>query len=348
MTRISKKQFWTYMRNFSGIGAIVMLTVAFVSAQMDLTELPIGGDVSTAPEVGSVWSCTQTFNGRGASGDGSWINEGAGTFDFTAKAIVDGAVNWNGEFEAIVVGENRIFTGNQVPTTHTTGVFPIASSDDAYQYDRNPNAITELDFDLAVPANPTMTDTGACLNMGAIGIMRTGVVFFNSLDAEGRDAVAYESQDACDGHPESTGEYHYHNLSQCLEELDNEEGHSALMGYAFDGFGLYGHRGEDGDILTNEDLDECHGHTHLIEWDGEMVEMYHYHATYEYPYTLGCYRGTPVVEEQMMGQPQNGGGQQQQQQQPPEGSNGNPPPPQGNGNGNRPPNNGNPPPPGNR
>jgi len=341
MKHISEKQFWIYTRNFSAIGAIVMLTVAFVSAQMNLTELPIGGDISNAPEVGSVWSCAETFNGRGATGEGSWLNLSAGTFDFTAKAIVDGEVNWDGEFEAIILGENRIFTGNQVPTTHTTGVFPIASTDDAYRYDRNPHTITELDFDLAVPANPTFSDTGACLNMGAIGIMRTGVVFFNSLDAEGRDAVAYESQDACDGHPESTGEYHYHNLSQCLEELDNEEGHSALMGYVFDGFGLYGHRGEDGEILTNADLDECHGHIHLIEWDGEMVEMYHYHATYEYPYTIGCYRGTPVVAEQMGGQQQNGGGQQQ----PPHGGNGNPPP---QGNDNRPPNNGNPPPPGNR
>ena len=67
------------------------------------------------------------------------------------------------------------------------------------------------------------------------------------------------------------------------------------MGYAFDGFGVYGHYGENGEILTNADLDACHGHTHMIEWDGQRVEMYHYHATYEYPYTIGCYRGTPVL-----------------------------------------------------
>ena len=42
-------------------------------------------------------------------------------------------------------------------------------------------------------------------------------------------------------------------------------------------------------------LDECHGHTHEIEWDGELVKRYHYHATAEYPYTVGCYRGTPVT-----------------------------------------------------
>ena len=44
-------------------------------------------------------------------------------------------------------------------------------------------------------------------------------------------------------------------------------------------------------VLTNADLDECHGHTHTITWDGKAVVMYHYHATREFPYTVGCFRG---------------------------------------------------------
>ncbi|WP_230986724.1 hypothetical protein [Cohnella fermenti] len=47
-------------------------------------------------------------------------------------------------------------------------------------------------------------------------------------------------------------------------------------------------------LLTTDDLDEFHGHTHLVEWDGKMVNMYHYHATYEYPYTIGAFKGIPV------------------------------------------------------
>lgn len=102
--------------------------------------------------------------------------------------------------------------------------------------------------------------------------------------------MAYEIQDDCSGHPEMRGAYHYHSLTPCIE--DESEGHSDLVGYAMDGFGIYGPRGEDGETLTNADLDECHGHTHEIEWDGEALDMYHYHATWEYPYTLGCYVGT--------------------------------------------------------
>jgi len=46
--------------------------------------------------------------------------------------------------------------------------------------------------------------------------------------------------------------------------------------------------------LTNADLDECHGHTSEIVWDGVAQQMYHYNATAEYPYTVGCFKGTPV------------------------------------------------------
>jgi hypothetical protein len=66
------------------------------------------------------------------------------------------------------------------------------------------------------------------------------------------------------------------------------------VGYARDGFGIYGNQGVNGVALTNADLDVCHGHTHAITVNGATVTQYHYHATKEYPYTLGCFRGTPV------------------------------------------------------
>ena len=128
--------------------------------------------------------------------------------------------------------------------------------------------------------------------MGPIGVMLTGSYFFNALDAAGRDAAAHEVQDACAGHPEMRGAYHYHSLSPCAS--DTKSSHSALVGYALDGFGIYGPRGENGKTLTNAGLDECHGHTHAVTWNGKKTRSYHYHATAEYPYTLGCFRGTPV------------------------------------------------------
>jgi hypothetical protein len=259
-----------------------------VRATVDRTRLPLGDSkVARSATVGSVWACQSSFNGGGAFTDGPWIRAD-GTYDYAAKAIVDGDVSWPSQFTIELHGNTRSVVGNDLPS-HTTGVYPIAQSDDAYRYDRNPNRIKEQSLRLTLPATPTVASQPSCLPGGPIGVLLSGSVLFNALDAGGRDAVAHEAQDHCQGHPQPEGMYHYHNLSSCLD--DGDGGHSPLMGYAFDGFGIYGHHGEGGATLSNADLDACHGHTHAIEWDGQTVEMYHYHATAEYPYTLGCFKG---------------------------------------------------------
>lgn len=257
-----------------------------------LTALPIGdGKYGSSARVGYIFSCQTTFGGiGGAQADGPWVKSD-GTFDGTAKIVVEGAVSWpTHAYSATITGGSRVITGNDLPD-HTTGIFPIASTDPAYVYDRNPNTISAQAIAWTVPTTPAIAAAPSCLSGGPIGIMDTGAVLFDALDGEGRDALAHEIQDACQAHPEMDGEYHYHSLTSCI--ADPGSGHSARLGYARDGFGIYGERGENGEVLTDADLDECHGHTHAIDWDGATVTMYHYHATREYPYTLGCYRGTP-------------------------------------------------------
>ena len=269
---------------------------------VDVTRLVLGdGKVSQSPQTGYVFSCMTQFNGGGAQGTGNWMN-GDGTWDATKKAVVDGTVTWPHAFTITVSGDQRNFVGNDLPD-HPTGTYPIAASDDAYAVDRNPNSIQAQTVSFSVPANPTVAEQPTCVG-GEVGIMLSGVVIFSAFDAEGRDAVAHEVQDTCDGHPQLSGFYHYHSLSDCFE--DTVSGHSALMGYAFDGFGIYGYYGEDSREVTNADLDACHGHTHVVEWDGQLVEMYHYHATREFPYVVGCFKGTPSVRALTAGEGQGG------------------------------------------
>lgn len=257
----------------------------------DPARLPIGdGKLSSAPEVGKIWSCTTEFGGGGAFKDGPWIKVD-GTFDFTAKAVVDGQVDWPHRLSISLQGDRRVVSGNDLPR-HSTGTYPIQTRDDAYQYDRNPNRIAEQTVAWSLPALPQEATAPSCVGLGAIGIMLSGSYVFNGLDALGRDAVAHEIQDGCQGHPERNGSYHYHSLSVCAD--DPGSGHSGLVGYALDGFGIFGRRGEDGLELASSQLDACHGHTNEIDWDGQRRTMYHYHATLDYPYTVGCYRGTPL------------------------------------------------------
>ena len=262
----------------------------------DPTRLPIGdGKVTTAgARRGYVYRCGVGGGGGGAFKDGPWI-KGDGTFDVTKKVLVDGSVRWAQARSSFTKSGTALrIRGNGLPTSHPTGIYPIQPGDDAYQYDRNPNSIQAQTLTYDVPASPRLSATPNCLTPGPIAVTTSGVVVFDGLDALNRDAVAHEIQDSCGGHPERTGVYHYHAIPSCLTKGDSAKAHSSLVGYALDGFGLYGPRGASGKLLTDAALDACHGHTHGVRVGGRLVRVYHYHATLEYPYTIGCFRGTPV------------------------------------------------------
>jgi hypothetical protein len=86
--------------------------------------------------------------------------------------------------------------------------------------------------------------------LGHIAVFRNGVSAFNAEDAMSyndmnvwhRNAVFFEgaSFDDCLGHPAPNGEYHHHVSPDCLYDHLNDQVHSDLIGYAFDGFPIYG------------------------------------------------------------------------------------------------------------
>ena len=275
---------------------------ALRTSDVDHTHVALGdGKLSSTAQRDYLWSCRSHDNVSPTTGF-PWLN-GDGTWDMTKKLTVDGSVTWTSVFSISVQGDQRVFSTNDL-ASHPSGNFPINSADDAYAYDRNPNGISAQSISFQLPTNPNVAAGPSCVG-GEVGIMLSGVVLFNSIDAEGHDAPAREIQDGCGGHPQMSGLYHYHNLSACL--TDTSTGHSALLGYALDGFGIFGLYGEDGAELTNADLDECHGHTHVITWDGQQVNMFHYHMTNQFPYSVGCYRGTSAVHGPIGGG--GGGGQ---------------------------------------
>jgi len=272
------------------VAALVLAAAAAFAHDVDPRRLPLGdGKISTAPRTGWIWACRIDPGAGGAQRNGPWIRAD-GTWDSTAKLIVRGSVKWPGRWDIALQGDRRVFTSNGLPS-HPTGTFPVSPSDPAYQYDRNPNRIASQTVRIELPANPTLAPAPTCAP-GAVGILLTGVALFNALDAPGRDAVAHEVQDRCQGHPQVTGVYHYHSLTSCFDDKREPGGHSSLAGYALDGFGIFGPYGERGEKLSSQDLDECHGHTHPVMWDGRLVTMFHYHATLDFPYTVGCMRGT--------------------------------------------------------
>lgn len=258
---------------------------------LDAHALPLGdGKVSTQPKRGHVYSCQTQFRGGGAQHAGDWIH--GTTWDATRKIAVQGEVAWpSATFSVAIRNGERHITGNSLPVNHTTGNFPVRRDDPAFQIDRNPNSISAQPMDVSLPLSPASAPVPGCVPMGMIGVALSGVPIFNALDAGGRDAVAHEVQDRCNGHPQMQGQYHYHGPSDCIPGATAS---NKLIGYALDGFGIYSAYDERGRELTNADLDECHGRVSRIMWDGRDVTLYHYVLTREYPYTLGCFRGSAV------------------------------------------------------
>lgn len=290
--------------NSSGTGTAsnAMSTTPTSLSPEDLTQLPEGDNSSTTTlptTTGLLYICS-VGTGGGASARGPWFNGPSfTTWNETTKLAVQGSNVKSPYNFTYSTGSTLSASGNDYPS-HPVGTFPIAVSDPVHPYDGNPNTIASTTFSYSLPGSPTVASTPTC-TQGTIGFLVTGAKLFNADDAGDRDAGAWEGQDACHGHPQSAGAYHYHNIpitnqASCLPSSAQDVAgqHSPVVGYAADGFPIYGNLGEDGVPLSNADLDICHGHTHSITFKGQTVVMYHYHATHAYPYTVGCFRGTPV------------------------------------------------------
>lgn len=155
---------------------------------------------------------------------GPWINYDKDTWDSAAKPFVQGNVSWPQAFydEKVDHDTRTILTAN-LPTEQMTGTFPIADSDPVKQFDRNPNEIEEKPVELTLTTTPTAADDPSCVAMGAVGVLKNGVYLYNAVDASGGDAVAHETQDLCDGHPDG-GDYYHHDAPSCLLEATPRPG----------------------------------------------------------------------------------------------------------------------------
>jgi len=178
---------------------------------------------------------------------------------------------------------------------HPTAVFP----DVAQVMDGNPNVIREQSQTFYLPLNPeanprhqamTGIENRYVMNPGAIGVAVNGVVFFDPYDA---DAVpAFWRLDRCCGHPSPMSQYHYHKYPVCVKSpwVDEGTSHSPLIGFAFDGFPVYGPYESAGVMakdLTENPLNEFNLHRDPLR--GE-----HYHVTPgKFPHIIGGYWGTP-------------------------------------------------------
>ncbi|MBI5215390.1 MAG: YHYH protein [Ignavibacteriae bacterium] len=114
----------------------------------------------------------------------------------------------------------------------------------------NPNQASNQNFVFKIARSPQVNSgTKTATPLGHIAVLVNGVALFNPKDAMSynnqnvwhQNAVVVEgpSMDNCLGHPQQQGEYHHHQNPPCLYTASGSE-HSPVIGYAFDGFPIYG------------------------------------------------------------------------------------------------------------
>ena len=159
-------------------------------------------------------------------------------------------------------GYNNLPSNVQTVQYSATQVYVSASCIPGYNigpWAANPNLPTNQNFVCKFTLAPVQnTLTPIYTALGNMGLWSNGVAIFNPKDGQywngsaftngstttgfNRNALVYEgvSFDACLGHPAPNGAYHNHVNPACLYNSTLTSVHSPIIGYAFDGFPVYG------------------------------------------------------------------------------------------------------------
>lgn len=152
------------------------------------------------------------------------------------------AYAYSGRVSIVLQGPFRVIKSNGIPN-HATGAFPNEG---------NPNTISEQTYDYRVPKDPQLTGSSTPLGMNVFGVAINGVPFDPGAaewwQNNPRSGWQYEAMylgarlglDENNAHVQPNGAYHYHGIPTGLLQRLAAQGKPVLLGYAADGFPIYG------------------------------------------------------------------------------------------------------------
>ncbi|MEM0915758.1 MAG: YHYH protein [Planctomycetota bacterium] len=179
-----------------------------------------------------------------APGDSAWLDGAA----WAELASLDGA--WSRDV-SVEESDGKLVLRSKGLPDHATGRFPNAS---------NPNAIRPQSYRFSLPLDPVMHETAAGSRGYLFGVGLNGVVFDpgtaenwtpDGLQRGGQptdwtyEAIGPGEQknlglDASNAHVQPTGAYHYHGIPTGLLAEHQAQGQMTLIGFAADGWPIYG------------------------------------------------------------------------------------------------------------
>ncbi|MET4073823.1 YHYH protein [Hymenobacter sp. UYCo722] len=152
-------------------------------------------------------------------------------------------------------GYNGILSNVQRVQYSTGNVYITCTGIPSYtigpNWGNNPNTPTNQNFVFKITRTPTRNPgTATATPLGHTGIWSNGVSMYNAWDAMSynnggvwrQNAIVVEGPgfDSCLGHPAPNGEYHHHLNPKCLYNDRDSSRHSPLIGFALDGYPIYG------------------------------------------------------------------------------------------------------------
>ena len=152
------------------------------------------------------------------------------------------AYAFTGRVSITVQGPFRVIRSNGLPD-HQTGAFPNEG---------NPNTISEQNYEYRVPKDPKVTGQTTPLDMSPFGVAINGVPFDPGAaewyNGNPRSGWQYEAMylgarlgiDQNNAHVQPNGAYHYHGIPTGLMQKLAAHGKPVFIGYAADGFPIYG------------------------------------------------------------------------------------------------------------
>jgi len=127
----------------------------------------------------------------------------------------------------------------------------------------------------------------------AVGVAVNGVPIYdyssqgeldvNNYDAK-HDTLVLGQLDNCGGHAGRGDDYHYHVSPTCMIDTMKNPTSDTIIGWAYDGYPLYGNKNPDGSTIATGELDICNGQT-------DETFGYRYQTSTTPPYIIQCLVG---------------------------------------------------------
>lgn len=147
---------------------------------------------------------------------------------------------------------------------------------------------SDAEYSYLIPKQPVLADAAQDIR-GNMGVAFNGVEFAMAAPTDAiLGAYTLAPFDDCGGHINTAAGYHYHAVtSDCLTQIEQSDGHAAMIGYAMDGFAMHEMNAPGGD--EPDDLDPCRGHA-------DSIRGYHYHVSGAGEnMIIGCWSGLTVA-----------------------------------------------------